>query len=274
VGEPLAALPGVHVIRRRLADGCYYFIANQGTNTMDGWYGLAVPAASAAIMDPMTGSSGEAKLRREGVGAAEVRLRLPPGQSIIVRTRDAGTGGGPEFAWPRPGRQAVLLESPWQVSFVEGGPVLPAPWSVAKLVSWTKSGDPAAEAFAGTAVYRTTFATGPIALNVPRLLDLGEVRHVARARLNGRDLGVAFMHPYMLTIPPDLLRPDGNALEIEVTNLAANRIRDLDRRKVAWRIFHDANVVNIQYKPFDASNWPVFESGLLGPVSIRAQVDN
>jgi hypothetical protein len=56
---------------------------------------------------------------------------------------------------------------------------------------------------------------------------------------------------------------------VEVTNLAANRIRDLDRRKVPWRIFHEINFVNIGYRPFDASAWPVFESGLLGPVRIE-----
>ena len=28
--------------------------------------------------------------------------------------------------------------------------------------------------------------------------------------------------------------------------------------------------VNIAYKPFDASNWPVFDSGLLGPVTLQA----
>jgi hypothetical protein len=53
-----------------------------------------------------------------------------------------------------------------------------------------------------------------------------------------------------------------------VTNLSANRLRDLDRREVPWRIFHDINLVNINYKPFDASVWPVMDSGLLGPVTL------
>jgi hypothetical protein len=55
---------------------------------------------------------------------------------------------------------------------------------------------------------------------------------------------------------------------VEVTNVAANRIRDLDRRQVAWRVFHDINLVNMDYKPFDASNWPVRAAGLLGPVTL------
>jgi hypothetical protein len=76
------------------------------------------------------------------------------------------------------------------------------------------------------------------------------------------------MHPDRVAVPADVLKAGSNTLEIEVTNLAANRIRDLDQRKVPWRIFKDINFVNIGYKPFDASKWPVFDSGLLGPVTL------
>jgi hypothetical protein len=141
-----------------------------------------------------------------------------------------------------------------------------------ELGSWTSGDDPAREAFAGTARYRGRFdlADGSATSDEASfLLDLGEVKHVARVRLNGKDLGVRFMHPYRLSIPPALIRPQNNLLEIEVTNLAANRIRDLDRRKVEWRVFHDINLVSIAYRPFDASAWPVFDSGLLGPVTVR-----
>jgi hypothetical protein len=65
-----------------------------------------------------------------------------------------------------------------------------------------------------------------------------------------------------------LLEPGRNVLEIEVTNVAANRIADLDRRHVSWKAFHEINFVNKNYKPFDASNWPVRDSGLLGPVKL------
>ena len=61
---------------------------------------------------------------------------------------------------------------------------------------------------------------------------------------------------------------DNNRLTIEVTNVAANRIRDLDRRKVKWKIFKDINFVDINYRPFDASKWPVRKAGLLGPVTL------
>ena len=63
--------------------------------------------------------------------------------------------------------------------------------------------------------------------------------------------------------------PRGNRLEIEVSSTAANRIRDLDRRGVPWRTFRDINFVSITYRPFDASQWPLHDAGLLGPVTLQ-----
>ena len=31
-----------------------------------------------------------------------------------------------------------------------------------------------------------------------------------------------------------------------------------------WKTFHDINFVNLDYRPFNASNWPLTDSGLLG----------
>ena len=99
------------------------------------------------------------------------------------------------------------------------------------------------------------------------MLTLGRVAESARVKVNGRDLGVLFASPYRVETGP--LRSTGNVLEVEVTNVSANRIRDLDRRGVQWRNFKDINFVSIDYKPFDASRWPVRTSGLLGPVMLQ-----
>jgi hypothetical protein len=262
--ESFTAHTGARFIRRRHADGRHYFIANQGMKLMDGWFALATPAASAVIMDPMTGRAGLAELRQTD-GRAEVRLRVEPGHSIILRTFEARSVRGRAWPYLAPGGAAMEIAGPWRVRFIEGGPELPKEYETKELASWTECGDPEAERFAGGAVYRTTFAAP--GGEGPWVLDLGEVCHSARVRLNGRDLGTLIMHPYCIGV--EGLKPEGNVLEVEVTNLSANRIRDLDKRKVKWRIFHNINFVNIRYRSFDASKWPVFESGLLGPVVLR-----
>ena len=97
-------------------------------------------------------------------------------------------------------------------------------------------------------------------------LDLGKVCQSARVRVNGKDYGTLITPPFRVVV--DNLKPTGNQLEVEVTSVSANRIRDLDRRGVPWKIFKDINFVNINYRPFNAADWPLTDCGLLGPVTL------
>ena len=87
--------------------------------------------------------------------------------------------------------------------------------------------------------------------------------------MNGKDYGTVITPPFRVMV--DNLKPAGNVLEVEVTSVAANRVRDLDRRGVQWKVFKDINIVNVNYRPFDASNWPLTDCGLLGPVTLTRQ---
>jgi len=156
----------------------------------------------------------------------------------------------------------------WKVQFVDGGPELPGPFETRQLASWTDLGDAEAERFAGTARYTIEFDC-PTKDADDWLLNLGRVCESARIKLNGREVGSLWSQPFQILVG-EFLTPGKNTLEVEVTNLAANRIRDLDIRKVNWKYFYDINVVNKNYRPLDASNWPVRDSGLLGPVSLQA----
>jgi len=102
-------------------------------------------------------------------------------------------------------------------------------------------------------------------------LDLGKVCQSARVRVNGKELGILITPPFQVLTGPLLARD--NLLEVEVTSVAANRIRDLDRRGVKWKNFHDINFVNVKYRPFDASDWPLTDAGLLGPVTLMPVLD-
>lgn len=160
----------------------------------------------------------------------------------------------------------MVVEGTWRIQFVEGGPYLPEDLATSTLQCWTALGDEEAKRFAGAARYS-------IAINVPEtdadgwLLDLGDVRESARVWANGKPAGIVVAHPFRVDLD-GLLKPGGNQLAIEVTNLSANRIRDLDRRGVEWKKFHDVNIINHMYKSFDASGWELKPSGLLGPVTL------
>jgi glycosyl hydrolase family 106( putative alpha-L-rhamnosidase)/oligogalacturonate lyase-like protein len=263
--EAIVDHPGVRFIRRKHEGGRHYFISHTGSTTLEGWIPLAVSTARVAVMDPASGLSGLARLRARTDGHAEVYLRLEPGASVILRSFDRPVASAP-WRYQQPLGAAMELRGPWSVSFVAGGPVLPASFSMDTLVSWTERGDEEARRFAGTARYVIHFDAPGQASSYQ--LDLGSVAQSARVRLNGKDLGILFARPFSVETGP--LRRTGNELEIEVTNLSANRIRDLDVRGVPWKVFEDINFVGIDYKPFDASRWPLRPSGLLGPVRLRA----
>ncbi|MBI3117066.1 MAG: hypothetical protein HYZ00_00155, partial [Candidatus Hydrogenedentes bacterium] len=249
--EPLAELSGLQFIRRRTEGGHCYFITHRAVDVkssssdpsaprppgaLDQFVPLAVPAAAAVLLDPLTGRTGLASLRPGSNTPTEVYLQLAPGQSVFVKTFDQPVAGAscPVPSYLTLAGPAVDLPGPWQVTFVEGGPELPPPFALDALASWTNQGGPA-ETFAGTARYTihfdlpsASFALRPSDL----LLDLGAVVETARVTLNGHPLGTLFTPPFHVDVPAEFLTPADNLLEINVTNLTANRVRDLDRRGV------------------------------------------
>jgi len=264
---------GLKYIRRKDKDGYWYFIISQDAqftefpdvSTFSGSIRLARPAASLMIMDPMTGQSGFVANTSPRTPRASVYLQLEPGQSLILRTFDRKQIKGKPWHWYQPG-ESTELAGTWNVEFIAGGPELPQAYTTEKLESWTKQGGPA-ERFAGTARYTLVFDAPDTTPDAWRI-DLGRVASSARVNLNGQDVGAAVSAPYAVQVPAGLLKPAGNKLEIEVTNLSANRIRDLDKRGVEWKYFRDINIVNIDYKKFDASTWDLVDSGLIGPVRL------
>jgi hypothetical protein len=95
------------------------------------------------------------------------------------------------------------------------------------LEDWTSRQEPGIRYYSGTAMYRKTFDVQKS--QIPNLksqiqLDLGTVHQLARVRLNGQDLGVVWCAPWHALVPLDLLKPAANQMEIEVTNVWANRL--------------------------------------------------
>jgi len=268
--EPMVDF-GLEFIRRTHSQGYHYFVTHQGDHAIDGWITLATSVRSAAIMDPMSGQVAMAAIRQQD-GQSQVYLQLEPKRSLILRTFTLDTVNGPQWPYVRRTGEATALHNGtsapiWKVTFLEGGPVLPAAVETQTLDSWTKMGDLQTARFAGTARYTCTFDRPSVdGMPVSWQLNLGRVEQSAHVRLNGQDLGTMIQPPF--TVRMQNLKRTGNVLAIDVTNLAANRIRDLDRRGVEWKRFHDINFVSIDYKPFDASDAPIQDSGLIGPVTL------
>jgi hypothetical protein len=260
---------GIRFVRRTHSEGHHYFLVNRSKSPVDGWVTLGSPARSAVILDPrFENRVGIAALRRGEDGSTQVYLQLQPGESCILRTFAEKTVDGPAWRYFQTTGAPQGITGTWKVQFVEGGPEIPADFETSELASWTTLGDAEAKRFAGTARYTIEFDR-PAGDADDWLLDLGRVCESARVKLNGRAVGSLWCQPFRM-FAGEFLVPGKNTLEVEVTNLAANRIADMDRRKVNWKYFYDINVVDRGYKPLDASSWPLQDSGLIGPVSLQA----
>lgn len=249
-------------IRRENRDHISYFISNHSDHAVDTLVSFSVPFSGSVIMDPMTGRSGVAPAIAKGAESA-IYLQMESGESRIVRLYSRELSGDP---WPalQASGEPVPVNGGWNLTFSEGGPLFPEESTIKALESWTDLGSPAMESFAGSGVYTTSVTLSDLRAD-SWILDLGDVRESARIWVNLQPAGILVAHPYRIDVSPYL--QDGiNELTIEVSNLSANRIRDLDRRGVPWKKFEDINIVSHMYEPFDASDWPLQPSGLLGPV--------
>ncbi|MFW6289438.1 MAG: glycosyl hydrolase, partial [Mariniphaga sp.] len=251
---------GFRFTRMEFEGDTWYMVVNCTTEALDERVELSAPAKAYVFYFPE--NENIALAHAEG---QSVRLQLEPEQMVFIRCAPEIINV-PACTYYNKDAPTHELEGMWKISFMNGGPVYPGDVSTDKLVSWTRMGDENTTRFAGTARYilefdwNEPFGTG--------WLNLGEVKDCARVKLNGKKYGSLLGPSFKVKV--DNLTQGKNLLEVEVTNVAANRIRDLDRRRVNWKKFHDINFVNIDYEPFDASGWKIREAGLLGKVEVTA----
>lgn len=255
-GEKSITENGLNFIKMKLNDEVVYMVFNCGLSEVDSWLTLSEAAKNFVCMNPYNGEITQAESKNHSV-----RIQLEPERAVFIRCTNRNSDL-PDFTYRSD--EAVEIEGLWKINFVDGGPVYPGNISTENLKSWTKMGDSETSRFSGTAAYTSEFNWDKSSKTA--LLNLGEVKDCARVFLNGKEAGSLLGPVYSVKV--DNLKQGKNELVVEVTNVAANRIRDLDIRGVDWKKFHDINFVNMEYEPFDASGWEVKEAGLLGPVKL------
>ncbi len=258
---------GVSLLRRtNEAGGNNYFLALLNDNRIDGWETLAVPAESIMIFDPLTGKKGKAKTRKGPNNTTEIYLQVDPGQSLLLKTFPTDIEAE-EWAYYEKGNP-IGIDNGWRISFLESQPPIEGTFNTDTVTAWTNL--PVEEAKVNTATGRYS-----VSFQLPKgieadewLLDLGDLRESASVKVNGKDAGKVWSVPFTIQIG-EFLQPGTNTLEIDVTNLPANRIADYDRKGKKWKIFKDANIASvIGKKVVDYSDWETVPSGLNSNVTL------
>lgn len=253
--SPFDSASGLMATRWKKDGRILYFVVNQGA-------GAVCVSAEGRFwtMNPLDGEIGNFE-----------SVLIEPNHSLFIAEaaglRTSLSGGGKRT------KALALKCGGWTVTPVCGGPKTPEVKRLSAPAGWETWDD----AFSGTMRYATTFDAddetwkamfeGRQAVRI----DLGDVRETARVKINGADLGVKFMPPYSFVCPLRHIKTCGNVLEVEVTNLGANRLRWNDMNGVKWKIFYDINMVGMNYRPLDAAGYRVHPSGLLGPVTLECR---
>ena len=264
--EPMKTQHCLKAIRRKNPTGHHYFIANLTPDDIEADVPLAVAFQSAMLFNPLNGDIIPATIT-EG----KVHLTLRSGQSTILQTWNEVQNE--QFA-TIPSQQSLKeypLNGPWQLSFTEEAPRVLQSFTLDKLQTWETLNDDSVKVTMGTGIYATRLKLMQRDLKDAQSwqIDLGDVRESARVYINGQFVGCAWSVPYVLDFKGNILKPGMNDIRIEVTNLPANRIADLDRRGVKWRKMEEINVVDINYKKTTYDKWEPVTSGLNSEVKLK-----
>ncbi len=261
---------GLKLIRRSNDKGHHYFIANLTPNDIQAYTTLAVPMATAMWFDPMTGNR-----QRAEICGDSILVNLRSGESIILQTfNHKDEALSKELAslpvrceWKKTSPVVKTLNN-WKLSFTEATPAISKTYNLDTTKAWENLDD-STRTLMGTGVYECTINLSAAELKKGNswTIDLGDVRESARVYINDSLIGCAWAVPYRLSFA-NLLHKGNNKIRIEVTNLPANRISELDRQGYKWRKFDEINVVDINYKKTSYADWTPVASGLNSEVKL------
>jgi len=277
--------PPFRYTHRRLVQGDLYFLASSSSESRTMDVAFRTVDGSPQLWDPVTGETRCLPQFRRGERQTVIPLQFAPRQSYFIFFDKSGT----ETKAGKPNNFSVFqplmqLNGPWSVSFDPkwGGP---SQVNFDKLEDWTKRPEPGIKYYSGKATYRLCFDLPAQDLRRKVYLDLGRIKNVAEVRLNGRNMGIVWCAPWRLAIG-SALKTAGNQLEIDVVNLWANRMigdeqlpddcqwsGGLLQRWPDWFLNHKPRTSGrftfAAYKAWSKDS-PLFESGLLGPVTLQA----
>ena len=275
--ETMKTKLGLKAIRRKNVNGYHYFIANLTSRdifTGCCYQELAVPFKDALWFNPLNGEVTRARIKD---GAVQIELRS--GESMILQTFNEKVLA--DFPYRETAPYSVCektpdgfaehevhkaISGPWTLSFIDEAPRVVKDFALDTLQAWQTLDEQTAVTM-GTGIYTTHVKLSKKDVAENWLIDLGDVRESARVYINGQFIGCAWSVPFILDTKHTLKAGD-NELRIEVTNLPANRIADLDRRGVKWRKMEEINVVDINYKKTLYDQWETVPSGLNSKVSL------
>ncbi|ACU06164.1 glycosyl hydrolase [Pedobacter heparinus] len=211
-------------IHRTTPEAEIYYVSNQKNKPVSVLSEFRVGNKQPELWDPVDGTTRALPQYEHKNGITTIPLKLDKLQSTFIifkktarKVQHTGTLNNPEeLTW-------ATIEKPWKVTFDRKmrGPVQPVIFN--ELLDWTQHTNNEIRYYSGTAVYRNSVELKKATAAQHVYLNLGEVKVIAKVKVNGVDVGGAWTAPWRVEITK-AIKPGLNTIEISVANTWVNRL--------------------------------------------------
>jgi hypothetical protein len=239
-------------IHRTLKDGDLYFLSNQHNQTVEINPTFRITGRNPELWDAVSGSVRDLPSFTQTATTTIVPLKLAPLESafIIFRNNKQAVSGKSNYPVPA----VINMNGPWQLTFGHSTVTFDT------LQDWSLHPNDSIKYYSGAAYYQHHFNITALA-SKRIFLNLGDVKAIAKVKVNGVEVGGVWTSPYTVDITA-AVKPGDNQLEVKVVNTWVNRLIGDSKLPVEQRkTWLNKN----PYKP-DSKLAP---SGLLGPVKLE-----
>ena len=245
---------------RKLENGDIYFVSNTNKTSEEGICTFRAKG-NVIFMNPIDGKEYQAEVIKKTNETTTVKVPLEGyGSIFILFKNDVKSIHKSLPVLPFKMNLIRNVNSKWTVNFDKkwGGP---EEIVFDSLKDWSQHDSLGIKYYSGKANYKTTIQLNSKQIQGRTFIDLGDVEVMARIKINGKDLGVAWCPPYRVETT-GFWKEGENKLEVEVVNQWVNRmIGDQSlpvEKRFTWSSW-------MPYKKTDK----LVTSGLIGPVTIQ-----
>ncbi len=240
-----------------------YFLTNQSEKAIEFSPSFRVSGMKPQLWDAVTGDVKDLNEFKEELERTSVPLKMEALQSwFVVFYNSDSMDTTVENKTNFPETEVVqTLSNAWKVDFKDKNIGLAERVEFPTLTNWIENENDKIKFYSGTATYTSSFNFKKQETNNDVFIDLGNVGVMASVKINGIDLGAAWIAPFKLNANK-AIKEGENTIEVEVVNVWRNRLTGdralAEDKRTTWLLVDSTT-----------KEEELVTSGLLGPVTVQ-----